>query len=88
MFRTVGVAKRNFRITLCVCVRACVREYTSFMNVLYGRVCDPACMRYRLGKINYVYGYRYKCVCFCDCKICCFFVKKRSLVVCYCLGIT
>ena len=78
--------------SVCVCVRACVRESTSFMNVLlYGRVCDPACMRYRLGKINYVYGYRYKCVCFCDCKLCCFFVKKKkkiSLVVCYCLGIT
>ena len=30
--------------------------------LIYARVCGLACMRYRLGGINYVYGYIYKCM--------------------------
>ena len=31
------------------------------MNVLENaRACDPVCMRYRLGEMNYLYGYRYE----------------------------
>ena len=30
------------------------------MVVYYVRACEPACMRYRSGDINYLYGYIYK----------------------------
>ena len=28
----------------------------------FARTCDPACMIYRSGEVNYVYGYIYKCI--------------------------
>ena len=33
-----------------------------FVWLVYVRAGDPACVRYRSGEVNYVYGYIYKCM--------------------------
>ena len=39
---------------MCVYVWSCVYQVLC--------ICGPVYMRYRSGEINYMYGYRYKCV--------------------------